>query len=120
MSVTAEQIEQLNLLNRSCFYREKSLFVKDSLTFSVTYYRNGNIASCGYEKSFCPCSNEYYFDKENLTYETGFNSGEIINDTIPEKINGETQFVIQQKCGNPIGTWRRYNLNNLQIDSTKY
>ncbi|HNB20444.1 MAG TPA: hypothetical protein PKL69_04825 [Agitococcus sp.] len=28
MSVTAEQIEQLNLLNRSCFYREKSLFVK--------------------------------------------------------------------------------------------
>lgn len=28
MSVTAEQIAQLNLLNHSCFYREKSLFVK--------------------------------------------------------------------------------------------
>lgn len=28
MAVTAEQIAQLNLLNRSCFYREKSLFVK--------------------------------------------------------------------------------------------
>lgn len=28
MSVTAEQIAQLNLLNRSCFYREKSFFVK--------------------------------------------------------------------------------------------
>lgn len=28
MSVTAEEIEQLNLLNRTFFYREKSLFVK--------------------------------------------------------------------------------------------
>lgn len=107
--------------NYSCeIYKpsERTLFVNDSLTYKLYYYKNGLLEYCGFERGSCYYGRGFDFDTLNKTYWTGLYSDRAKFDTIEKIINGEKTFVVSKTCLNDsIGTWYKYSCNNEIIDS---